>query len=308
MTKESAAIQKTIKAFRKAVYNQKLPVAAIRKNFDALLGNPILPNNIDREEISINKIQTDILIPELAVENFTILYAHGGGFITGSRYAYRNFCSSLAHETACRLILPEYQLAPEHPYPTALENLYSVFSYLIKNNVSPGSVIFAGDGAGANLVLALIHYLKSKNLKIPAALILFSPWTDISNTNRKKNKKSADPVFTNEILTGQALQYTFESNFTNQYVSPIAGDLTDFPPMYIQCGSCDLLLEDTMKLGEKAAECGVDATTDIRSGMWHLFQAFDSVTPEARLAVKDTGEWVRKLQKRILMDDGNQEN
>lgn len=300
MEKELTSIQKTAKAFRKAVYNQKLPMCTIRKNFDMLLGNPILPNNIDREEISVNGIQADILIPEIAVENFTILYAHGGGFITGSRYAYRNFCSSLAHETACRLVLPEYQLAPEHPYPAALEDLYAVYSYLVKKRVKPESIIFAGDGAGGNLVLSLIHFLKSKNMKPPVAVILFSPWVDISNTNRKKNKKSADPVFTNEILTGQALQYTFESNFTNPYVSPVLGDLSGFPPMYIQCGSCDLLLEDTRKLVEKAGEYGVAVTTDIKPDMWHLFQAFDSVTPEARIAVKDTGEWIRELQKRAL--------
>lgn len=303
MAKEFTTAQKAIKAFKKAAYNPKLPVSVIRKNFDDLLGNPMLPNNIDREEISINGTPADILIPEIAVEDFTILYAHGGGFISGSRYAYRNFCSSIAHETACRLILPEYHLAPEHPYPSALEELYAVFSYLTKNMAGHDSIIFAGDGAGGNLVLSLIHFLKSKGDTPPAALILFSPWADVSNENRKKNKKCDDPVFTNETLMGQALQYTFESNFSNPYVSPIRGDLTGFPQMYIQCGSRDLLLDDGRRLAEKAGSCGISVELDIRPDMWHLFQAFDSTTPEARCAVKAVGAWMRDFQKKACSDD-----
>ena len=107
MSKDSVPAQKAIKAFRKAVYSPKTTIGAVRENFDALFGNPILPNNVDKEEITVGKIAADILTPEFAVGNFTVLYIHGGGFISGSRYAYRNFCASLAHESGCRLVLPE---------------------------------------------------------------------------------------------------------------------------------------------------------------------------------------------------------
>lgn len=297
MSKDSVPAQKAIKAFRKAVYSPKTTIGAVRENFDALFGNPILPNNVDKEEITVGKIAADILTPEFAVGNFTVLYIHGGGFISGSRYAYRNFCASLAHESGCRLVLPEYPLAPEHPYPAALEDLYAVSVWLAGRTQQAGSVIFAGDGAGGNLALSLTHFLKSKNARLPAALVLFAPWADMACTTRKKDKKNPDPVFTPEILQTQALQYTFASNLTHPHISPLLGDFAGFPSLFIQCGSRDLLAEDCAKLAEKAEASGVNVTLDIRENLWHFFQAFDRATPEAGNAVTAAGKWIRALQK-----------
>ncbi len=299
--------KKTIKAFRKAVYSPKTPIKTTRKNYDALLGNPILPNNIDIEEIAAGEVPCDVIAPEFAVESFTILYAHGGGFVSGSRYAYRNFCASLAHETACRLVLPEYRLAPEHPYPAALEDLCAAFTWTTEHMAKPAFIIFAGDGAGGNLALSLIHYLKSKQYPLPAAAILFSPWVDASESAHKKNKKNPDPVFEPEVLSRQVLQYTYSSNLANPGVSPIFGDFAGFPPLYIQCGSNELLAEDSKRLAEKARESGAEAELEVFENMWHFFQGFDSVTPEAGTAVKKAGAWARSFQKSLQAQKSSEE-
>ena len=291
--------KKAIKAFKKAVYSPKTTIKAAREDYEALLGNPILPNNTDMEEIEAEDVPCDIISPEFAVESFTILYAHGGGFVSGSRRAYRNFCASLAHETACRLILPEYRLSPEHPYPAALDDLCSAFAWATRHLAASDSVILAGDGSGANLALSLIHFLKEKGRPLPAAAILFSPWVDLSELERKKNKKAPDPIFTPEALSRQALQYTFSSNLSSPNVSPIFGDFAGFPPMYIQCGSNELLADDSRRLFQKARECGAKAELEVFEGMWHFFQAFDSATDQADIAVKKAGAWARALQKSL---------
>ncbi|ULQ59287.1 alpha/beta hydrolase [Brucepastera parasyntrophica] len=277
------SFQQAVKLFKKAVYNHKTQIKQIRKNYDDLLGTAVLPNNIDRQEVEIANIRADLLVPELAIGRKTILYAHGGGFISGSRYSARNLCASIAHETGCRLLLPEYRLSPEYPYPNALEDLYRSYNWLLKQDIPGNEIYFAGDGAGANLVLALTHYLHGKNVTLPGGIIVLSPWTDIACSGASfVSRKNPDPVFTRDIMHSQALQYTYESNFSNPHVSPLRGDLSYFPPIFIQCGSMEIVAEDAKQLAQKAAEAGIPVSLDICDGMWHLFQAFDAITPKPR--------------------------
>lgn len=286
--------KKAIKAFKKAVYSPNVPISAIRENYDALFGHPLPPDAVDLEEAPEGEIPCDIITPEFAVADIAILYAHGGGFVSGSRQAYRSFCASLSHEAACRLILPEYRLAPEHPYPEALENLLAVFEGAAMRLAR--SVVLAGDGAGGNLALSLIHLLKAKYCQLPAAVVLFSPWADISGAAHRR--ENPDPVFTHEILDWQALQYALDISHENPLVSPIFGDFSGFPPMYIQCGSSELLAEDSMRLAEKAAASGAKVELEVFEGMWHFFQSFDSAGSDAARAVKKAGEWIRNFQKK----------
>ena len=289
------AIRQAGKLYRKAVFNGRLPVKTIRANYDALLGTAILPNNIDRQEVDVGPVLADLLVPELAIGKRTILYAHGGGFISGSRLSARNLCCSLAHESASRLLLPEYRLAPEYPYPTALEDLYHAYAWLLRQGTSPSDIIVAGDGAGANLVISLVHYLRDKQVPVPAAAAVLSPWIDLAcDSAVYSQRKHPDPVHTREILAGEALLYTYQGNLTNPNVSPIHGDFTAFPPLYIQCGSEELLLDDAKRLAQKAQNSGGEASLDVRQGMWHLFQAIDSLTPEAHNAVRAVGKWIRE--------------
>lgn len=284
--------------FRKTQFSAKVPIKAVRANYESLLATSILPNNIDRQEVDSGSVPADLLVPELAIGERTILYAHGGGFIAGSRKASANLCASIAHESASRLLLPEYRLAPEYPYPTALEDLYHAYSWLLRKGVSSEDIIFAGDGSGANLALALAHYLKTKSVALPRAIVAISPWVDLTCSSPAfQARKSADPIHTREALFAQALQYTWQDNFKNPHVSPLFGDFSDYPALYIQCGSEELLLDDARALAKSARASGVETTLDVRDGMWHLFQAIDSLTPEAHRAVKSIGGWVRSLYR-----------
>jgi len=298
MRPEEQALKKAAKVLKKSVFSPRVPIRTLRRNYDAIFGTARLPNNMDRKVVSIGPIEADLFEPELALEQRIILYAHGGGFVAGSRYASANLCASLAHECATRLLLPEYRLAPEYPFPTALEDLYQCYAWLLKEGIPHDEIVFAGDGSGANLVISLVHYLKSKSVRLPEAVIALSPWVDLSCTSPVfKSRKNPDPLHTRDTFCQLALQYTYQSNFSNQNVSPILGDFSRFPPLYIQCGNRELLVDDARRLAEKAGHAGVDVVLDIVDDMWHLFQALDTLTPEAQHAVRRVGTWVRQLFK-----------
>jgi len=291
---EAHALRQAGRLFSKAVYSQKIPIKTIRANYDSILGTVSLPNNIDKKEVDVGPVLADLLIPELAIGKRTILYAHGGSFITGSRLSARNLCASLAHESASKLLLPEYRLAPEYPFPTALEDMFASYMWLLHQGIPSGDIIFAGDGTGANLILSLVHMLGDKRVNRPAAVIAISPWVDLACESAIfTQRKNPDPIFNREILTSVALQYASQSNFSNPQVSPIHGDFSLFPHLYIQCGSEEILLDDAERLAHKAENAGVPVTLDIEKNMWHLFQSIDSLTPCAHTAVKKIGQWVR---------------
>lgn len=305
MAIDSRMIRQAGKIFKKAVPGSRNAVKAARANYDSLLGTVILSNNIDRQEVDVGPVMADLLVPEMAMGRRTILYAHGGFFSTGSRLSARNLCASIAHESASRLLLPEYRLAPEYPFPTALEDLYNAYSWLLHQGISPREIVFAGDGAGANLVIALIHYLRSKSVRIPELVVAISPWVNLAcDTASYTARKSPDPIYSREILADLARLYTFEGNFANPHVSPINGDFSAFPPLFIQCGSEEILIDDAKRLEQKAANAGVPVELDVNEGMWHLFQAIDSLTPQAHLAVRKIGKWVRDGMQGALTSSG----
>jgi len=285
------------KIFRKAAYNPKTPIRSLRQHYDAVFAVKALPNNIDLRQEEIGTIAADILVPELALGRRTILYAHGGWYSLGSRLASRNLCASLAHESATRLVIPEYRLAPEYPFPTALEDLYNSYAWILRQGTAPSEVVFAGDGSGAALAISLVHYLETKGVPRPAGVVAISPWVDLTCSGPSFSaRKSGDPILSRDALVSLSHQYTYQSNFQNPHVSPIFGDFSLFPPLFVQYGTEEILRGDAARLAERARAAGVEVVEDAWDGMWHLFQAIDTLTPNAHLAVRKIGQWVRALR------------
>lgn len=237
-------------------------------------------------------IRTDLLLPEMAVSGRAILYAHGGSFISGSRKSYRSFCASLAHESSSALYLPEYRLAPEYPFPTALEDLYNVYAQVIETEkVNTDNLILAGDGAGGALAVSLIHYLKTKKLPLPAFIFLMSPWLDLTCADENLNiNKKKDFVFSKDSLLRAAKLYTYEKNLSNELVSPLLGTFKNFPPVFIQCGDSEILLSDSKRLHQKIESAGGQSELIIYEGQPHLFQALPDNFAGAHLAVEAGGK------------------
>lgn len=285
------------KLFKKTLYSSKRPLSHIRAEYDAFFYSPYIPNNTDIKRDNIAHVPVEILEPEVAAANRMILYAHGGAFVNGSCKASRNFCASLAHECACKLFLPEYRLAPEYPFPAGLKDIFTVYSGMIKKyNACSASVVIAGDGAGAALATALVHHLTQKKMPPPAALVLISPWIDLSCSNEELNVlRKYDKFLIKESLQSAAGRYTTVDNLQNPLVSPLYGSFTDFPPVFIQCGEKEILLADAKALSQKIKAEDGSVQLDIWPEMWHLFQAMDAQAKEAHVAVEKIGRWVQSL-------------
>ena len=285
------------KLFKQTLYSSKTPLSTIREEYDSFFYSPYLPNNTDITRDTIGSVPIEILDPEVAAANRVILYAHGGSFVNGSCKAARNFCASFAHECACKLFLPEYRRAPEYPFPSGLEDMFITYRGLLKKYAfSPASVVIAGDGAGANLAVALVHYLKQKKLPEPAALVLISPWLDVSCSNEEIHTlQKSDKFLLKESLMAVAGRYTTVDNFQKPLVSPLYGSFTNFPPVFIQCGGKEILSADAKALAQKLEAAGGQVRLDIWPEMWHFFQAMDAQAKEAHLAVEKMGQWVQSL-------------
>ncbi len=283
------------KQFKKATYSAKTSLEELREEYEHIFYSPHIPNNVEILETEFKNIKADVLKPEIAVSGRTILYAHGGSFIAGSRKSYRNFCASFANESSSNLYLAEYRLSPEYPFPTALEDLYTVYAGLIETGKTvPHNLILAGDGAGGGLATALIHYLKNKKLPLPVCAVLISPWADLTGSNERINTKK-DFVFSKESLSRSVKLYTYEKNAANELVSPLLGNFENFPRTFIQCGGDEILLSDAQALLQKIESAGGTAELHVYEKMPHLFQALPDTFAEAHLAVEELGQKINSL-------------
>lgn len=207
------------------------------------------------------------------VHKQVIMHCHGGGYSTGSSLYARTLTAKLASCTGMEVLSFDYRLAPEHPYPAALEDAMKVWDYLMRMGYGARDVILTGDSAGGNLALALTLKLKEQGRFLPRGLVLMSPWTDLTSSGESyKTKKEVDPVLTNAYLDRMIHVYARGEDLTNPYVSPLFGDFRGFPPTYVQVGENEILLSDSTALVDRLKEAGVVAKLDVFENMWHVFQ------------------------------------
>lgn len=282
---------------RKTFKNRKLTITQLRAdsvNNSKMLGG--VSKNIKIEKINIDEIQAEWLVPTPsgAGHEKVILFLHGGGYVTGSIEDHRMMCGLFAAHTGTKVLIPEYRLAPEHPFPAALDDTLKVFHWLLAQGYAPENIILAGDSAGGGLSVATVLALKEKSGSLPAAVVCLSPWTDLALTGSSHTTKAkAEAILNKDVLHEWALCYTDESNLINPLVSPVYGDFHGFPPLLIQVGSEEVLLDDSILLAEKARSAGVEVTLKIWDGMWHVWQALGDLIPENKKTFEEIGQFVQ---------------
>ncbi len=221
------------------------------------------------------------------------LYLHGGGYFIGSCQSHRGFVSHIAKASSCRTLLPEYRLAPEHPFPAGLLDARAAFRFLLAQGYSPNRIIVGGESSGGGLTLALLQTLRDEGMPMPAGAVLLSPWTDLLGTgNSLRTRARQDPWLRPAGIPLLADRYRDGTPTDHPLVSPLYGDLSGFPPLLIHVGNDEILLDDSTRLASKATSAGVDVTLKIWKGMWHAFHAFYPWVPEAGRAHREIGEWV----------------
>lgn len=227
-----------------------------------------------------------------------ILQLHGGGYIGAMRNSYRTF-AGLYNEVShgMSVLTPDYRVAPEYPYPAALEDAFTAYSYLLEQGWYAEQIIFAGDSAGGGLAMALCHYLKDKGLPLPCGIVAMSPWTDLTLSGESYDTNyERDPLFgkTRDSMIYNK-DYIGDEDPMNAYISPLFGDFRDFPPMLIQVGSYEMLLSDSVSVAAKAREQGVKVRLSIYDGMFHIFQMAAKMLPESKRAWVEIGKFIDVL-------------
>jgi monoterpene epsilon-lactone hydrolase len=221
-----------------------------------------------------------------------LLYLHGGGYVVGSPRTHLALTSNLARAAATRLVSLDYRLAPEHPFPAAVDDARSAYDAIVAGGVPPEHVVIAGDSAGGGLALALLVSLRDAGGPIPAGAVLLSPWTDLTGTaGSLVSKADADPMLSRDMLRLLADAYTADD--TALLASPGRADLHGLPPLLVQVGSAEVLLDDSLELAARAAHADVDVTLEVVSGVPHVFPSQADALDEASDAVERAGAFVR---------------
>lgn len=305
-----------VKKLKTLVYSTKQDLDVFRKNIDKVFYTPILPNRVEYSEHKYGAVNCDVLMPEVYSTEKIMIYIHGGSFVGGSRRAYRGFCASLANATSCRIVLPEFRLAPTYTFPSGIEDLQYVFRSVFteeqiarsldsSNPKKPEQpeIIIAADGSGASLATALLLNLRERYRECISHVIFFSPWFNFTPESPIiKEKKVHDEVMTGDCLRRSADIYTYETNLSNPLISPVMASqdlLKGFPPVYIQMGEKEILLDDAKLFQHMLKDAGTPCELDIWKDMMFMFQLADEYLEESHLAVEKIGKLITYEEEKI---------
>lgn len=250
------------------------------------------------ELVKTEQFVMEYLKPKQAVTGRVILQLHGGGYIGPMKNIYRRFAVKYSQISfGADVLTPDYRVAPEHPYPAALEDAVCAYEWLLAQGWFSEQIIVAGDSAGGGLAMALCHYLINHGRQLPCGIIAMSPWTDLTASGESYDTNyERDPLFgkTRDSLIYNR-DYVGDHDPMDEYISPMFGDFRGFPPMLIQVGSYEMLLSDSVDVAAKARGQGVKVRLSIYDGMFHIFQMAAKMLPESRKAWVEIGKFIEIL-------------
>jgi epsilon-lactone hydrolase len=225
-----------------------------------------------------------------------VLYLHGGGYTIGSIASYRSYTGRLARATRSRLLSVGYRLAPEHPFPAALDDAVSSYRWLLDQDISPSRISVVGDSAGGGLALSLAIAVRDAGVPLPAAIVTIGPSTDLAKEGASmKERAHLDPIVTYESSMTHALRYVGpKGDLKHPLASPLYADLHGLPPLLIMVGTHEALFDDSTRFAAKAKAAGVEVQLDIWNEMIHVWPFFADILPEGRQAIDKIGDYIRK--------------
>lgn len=252
---------------------------------------PVEPDIVSRE-VDAGGVPADWVTVDGSDADRVVLYLHGGGYVMGSRNTHRGLAGRIARAAKASVLLPEYRLAPEHPFPAAVDDATTCWRWLISQGFAPQRMAITGDSAGGGLTLATLLALKADGAPIPACAVALSPWTDLEGSGPTAEPGAVDdPMLTPDGLRVTGQQYAAGA-LRHPLAAPLHGDLAGLPPLLLQVGTREVLLSDSTRFAEKARAAGVDVTLEIEEGLIHVWQMFPDV-PEAQSAVQRIGAFIR---------------
>jgi epsilon-lactone hydrolase len=220
-----------------------------------------------------------------------VLYFHGGVYVISDAFLAAGLASEIGRRTRAKVISVDYRLAPEHPYPAAVDDALAAYGALVDDGIAPSDIAFAGDSAGGGLAIATLVNARGHGLPLPAAAFVMSPYVDLTLAGTTmETKREVDPLLSRELLQPRVADYTQGRDAALALISPVFADLTELPPLIIQAGSHEVLLDDALRLARQAATADVEVTLDITPGVPHVLQAYSAMLDEATIALDKAGQ------------------
>lgn len=286
---------KLIIRWRRRKVNYDRPIA-IRKGTEKLAHRYIrLPLNCMTSEIKASGVPAEEVYWRGKDEGRIILYFHGGGYVFCSPRTHRPLVCRIARACGAKAIVPDYRLAPEHPYPAAVDDAIKTYRWLLKKGIKPSRLALMGDSAGGGLALVLLQTLRDKKIPLPACAVLLSPWTDLTASGASiiQNRRK-DPLLSPEAIEKFARHYLPDGDLSRPAVSPLFGDFRKLPPLLFHAGFCEILLDDALRAAEKAKASGVNVEIAVWPRMIHVFHYLANFLEESRKAIDQIGTFVRR--------------
>jgi monoterpene epsilon-lactone hydrolase len=288
-------IQRIMRDAKDALLSDE-PMEVRRRRFDAAARRAVrVQKCITLTTVSAHGVPADWIEPDEVETGRAILYLHGGAYTIGSPTTHRGLAGRIACSGRARVLLIDYRLAPEHPFPAALDDALASYKWLIEKGYAPEHIGIGGDSAGGGLTLATSLALRDRQEKLPAALFLLSPWTDLTFSSESIHARAdRDPLLKingEDWLIGA---YTGKQPATHPYISPLFADHRGLPPTFIQVGSEEILYDDAARLEVKLNAAGVKNQFEVWDGMWHVFQGFAPYVPEAQVAIDRIGAFINQ--------------
>jgi epsilon-lactone hydrolase len=284
-----------------------------RENLEAILRQSAFPDDADvneqrralRELLSAQPLPADVTVTaatlggvptaEITVDGIeprhVVLYFHGGVYVMGDAALAADLASQVGRRTRAKVISVDYRLAPEHPYPAAVDDALAAYEALLDNGNAPSDIVLAGESAGGALAIATLVNARDHGLPLPAAAFVMSPYADLTLAGTTmETKREVDPLMSREALQPRVTDYTSGQDAALGLISPVFADLSGLPPLLIQAGTHEVLLDDAVRLARQAATADVEVTLDITPGVPHVFQAYYPILDEAAAALDRAGE------------------
>jgi monoterpene epsilon-lactone hydrolase len=253
-------------------------------------------SDINCQPIDAGGVKAEWIIPPNAAPDRVILYFHGGGYVMGSINTHRAMVARIARASQARALALDYRLAPEHPFPAAVEDATAGYRWLLAQGYQPNKIAIAGDSAGGGLVLATLIALRDSTIPLPACAIPISPWTDMEGTGASmKTNAGKDPMVAasgNGGLFSMAKAYVGNADPKNPLASPLHANYQGLPPLLIQVGATETLLDDSTRVAEKARAAGVQVDLEVWDDMIHVWHVFAKLLPEGQQAIDRIGQYV----------------
>ena len=283
-----------------------------RENLDAILRQSAFPAGSDvdeqrqflRELLSAQPLPPDVTVTaatlggvptaEVTVDGVeprnVVLYFHGGVYVMGDAFLAADLASQVGRRTDAKVVSVDYRLAPEHPYPAAVDDALAAYEALLHDGVAPSDIAFAGESAGGGLAVATLVNARNHGLPLPAAALVMSPYADLTLSGATmETRREVDPLLSREALEARIPDYTAGQDAALGLISPLFADLSGLPPLIIQAGTHEVLLDDALRLAQQAARADVEVTLDVTPGVPHVFQAYHAILDEGAAALDRAG-------------------